>query len=234
MHFVHTPYVLLTFDIDQYVLVSTDLYWQLQVWPSTYRVHRRAWSYSVWTLYIRVWTSTSRVSGFQMLELELGTHTETRRRRRRRRRGCGRARVSPGHGRGAQAGSSGIMILTTWHIVIWRYMPSYDEPYSDPSYDMLSHKTHMTGLARSSYAHTAFQILSYDVIWHFSISCLGTSGILTTWTRLDDFVHWGIYRYIQVHVFSYIWNLALLWYHSFLWYHSLDYDIIVNIIPMIS
>jgi hypothetical protein len=26
MHFVHTPYVLLTLDIDQYVLVCTDLY----------------------------------------------------------------------------------------------------------------------------------------------------------------------------------------------------------------
>jgi hypothetical protein len=33
---------------------------------TNYTVHRRAWSYSVWTLYIRVWASTSRVSGFQM------------------------------------------------------------------------------------------------------------------------------------------------------------------------
>jgi hypothetical protein len=33
-----------------------------------------------------------------------------------------------------------------------------------------------------------------------------------------------------------IWNFALLWHHSFalLWYHSSNYDIIVNIIPMIS
>ncbi len=66
MNFVHTAYVLLIFDIGQYELVCTDLYLHLQVWPSMYNVHRRAWSYSVWTLYVRVWASTSRVSGFQM------------------------------------------------------------------------------------------------------------------------------------------------------------------------
>ncbi len=67
-NYASCTYTVCTFELWlRWVCTDFKLYWQLQVWPSTYTVHHRAWTYSVCTLYVRVWASTSRVSGFQMV-----------------------------------------------------------------------------------------------------------------------------------------------------------------------